>query len=259
MYSNKERMVRKFNNFHQPGFRVFATGNHTGFFKLLQVFIIKFPAMPVAFTDERSSINLISKEPSLIHMDKTQAAWFHLSGNFLLFFHQVNYRVCSIGSISVECASVKSKTFLANSMTAICIPRQIPKNGKLFSLAYLTAMILPSTPLMPKPGATSNPSRLSKFFTYIFFCNKFTVHIYNLHLAIIHGACMNKRFQNGFISILQFNIFTDQADGNFTVLDISVCQEILSICSVRFYCNGNINFLTRSDQVFPASSVSGTS
>ena len=67
------------------------------------------------------------------------------------------------GSISVLCASANPNTFLANSITAICIPRQIPKKGRPFSLAYFTAVILPSIPRCPKPGATNRPSRPSNF------------------------------------------------------------------------------------------------
>ena len=40
---------------------------------------------------------------------------------------------------SVESASLIPKTFLANSIVASCIPRQIPKKGILFSLANLIA------------------------------------------------------------------------------------------------------------------------
>ncbi len=64
-----------------------------------------------------------------------------------------------VGSISVEWAFLIPKIFLANSITAICIPRQIPKNGNPFSLAYFTAVIFPSIPRWPKPGATNKPSR----------------------------------------------------------------------------------------------------
>ena len=61
------------------------------------------------------------------------------------------------GSISKEAASFNPRTFLPNSTTAHCIPKQIPKNGILFSLTNLIALILPSIPLSPKPGATSTP------------------------------------------------------------------------------------------------------
>ena len=63
-----------------------------------------------------------------------------------------------VKSNSEELASLYPKTFLANSMVIICIPRQIPKSGILFSLANFAAKILPSIPLSPKPGAISIPS-----------------------------------------------------------------------------------------------------
>ncbi|GAH69426.1 unnamed protein product, partial [marine sediment metagenome] len=46
-------------------------------------------------------------------------------------------------------APSKFITFRASSITAHCIPKQIPKKGILFSLAYFTVSILPSIPLFP--------------------------------------------------------------------------------------------------------------
>ena len=57
-------------------------------------------------------------------------------------------------SNSIEFASSSPNTFLANSIIANCIPRQIPRYGILFSLAYLIAASFPSTPLCPNPPAT---------------------------------------------------------------------------------------------------------
>ena len=57
--------------------------------------------------------------------------------------------------------------FLANSITAICIPRHIPKKGKLFSREYLIDMILPSIPLSPNPGATKIPSNRDNSFSTV--------------------------------------------------------------------------------------------
>ena len=56
---------------------------------------------------------------------------------------------------SSELASVSFRTFLAYSITDNCIPRQIPKKGIFFSLAYLIAIIIPSIPLEPKPPGTT--------------------------------------------------------------------------------------------------------
>ena len=64
-----------------------------------------------------------------------------------------------VSSNSPEFASAKPHTFLAYSITAICIPRQIPRYGTSFSLAYFAAAILPSIPLLPKPPGTISPSQ----------------------------------------------------------------------------------------------------
>src|SRR3990172_11252232 len=62
------------------------------------------------------------------------------------------------GSNSDEFACFMPHRSLAISMMATCMPRHIPKNGILFSLAYLIEVILPSTPLLPKPPGIRMPS-----------------------------------------------------------------------------------------------------
>ena len=52
-----------------------------------------------------------------------------------------------VGENSDEFASDIPHTFLANSITAHCRPRQIPKKGILFFRIYSIAEILPSIPL----------------------------------------------------------------------------------------------------------------
>lgn len=63
-----------------------------------------------------------------------------------------------LGSNSVLFASSSPRTERANSITAICIPRQIPRKGIFFSRAYFAARIFPSTPLSPNPPGTRTPS-----------------------------------------------------------------------------------------------------
>ena len=46
------------------------------------------------------------------------------------------------------------QTSRANSMAAICKPRQMPKNGIFRSRAYFTAAIFPSVPRTPNPPGT---------------------------------------------------------------------------------------------------------
>ena len=49
-------------------------------------------------------------------------------------------------------------------MTATCIPKQIPRYGILFSLAYSAVVIMPSIPLCPKPPGTKIASTPFKTF-----------------------------------------------------------------------------------------------
>mmetsp|Transcript_4227 Transcript_4227/g.10864 ORF Transcript_4227/g.10864 Transcript_4227/m.10864 type:complete len:271 (-) Transcript_4227:598-1410(-) len=62
------------------------------------------------------------------------------------------------GSISVLFAFSIISTFLANSITATCIPKQIPRKGMLFSRANLHVSALPSVPRPPNPPGTRMPS-----------------------------------------------------------------------------------------------------
>ena len=59
---------------------------------------------------------------------------------------------------SVLLASCKPRTDRANSMTAICSPKQMPRYGTLFSQAYFAARIFPCTPLSPNPPGTRTPT-----------------------------------------------------------------------------------------------------
>ena len=54
------------------------------------------------------------------------------------------------------------QTWRANSTTAICIPRQMPRNGIPFSRAIRAASTLPSIPRSPKPPGIRIPSAPSR-------------------------------------------------------------------------------------------------
>ncbi len=62
------------------------------------------------------------------------------------------------GSISVEFAPSSPQTLRANSETATCIPRQMPRYGISRSRATWQAVIFASQPREPKPPGTSTPS-----------------------------------------------------------------------------------------------------
>ncbi|VVB69701.1 Uncharacterised protein [uncultured archaeon] len=59
---------------------------------------------------------------------------------------------------SVLLAPSRPQTFLANSITASCMPKHNPRYGTFISRAYCTALIFPSVPREPKPPGTRIPS-----------------------------------------------------------------------------------------------------
>ncbi len=61
-------------------------------------------------------------------------------------------------SNSVELARSRPSTLRANSATAHCMPRQMPKKGMPRSRAKRMASTLPSMPRSPNPPGTSRPS-----------------------------------------------------------------------------------------------------
>jgi hypothetical protein len=63
----------------------------------------------------------------------------------------------SHGPNSVEEASASPAWFRAASITAICIPKQMPKNGTLRWRAKRTASIIPGVPRSPNPPGTRIP------------------------------------------------------------------------------------------------------
>lgn len=64
----------------------------------------------------------------------------------------------SLPTNSSEFASFHPRMDLQYSMTATCIPKQMPRNGFFFSLANVHALTLPSTPLPPNPPGHRMPS-----------------------------------------------------------------------------------------------------
>lgn len=72
-----------------------------------------------------------------------------------------------LASNSVLFAFLRPRTDLAYSITATCIPKQIPRYGMLFSRAYFVAIIFPSTPLSPKPPGTTTASAAYRLKYYI--------------------------------------------------------------------------------------------
>ena len=92
---------------------------------------------------------------------------------------------------SVEFAPSIPQTLRANSITAHCKPKQIPKNGIKFSRANCEARIFPSAPLEPKPGRINIPSTPEKaiFAALLFLIFSVCIHFISTRALFSTPAC----------------------------------------------------------------------
>ena len=84
-------------------------------------------------------------------------------------------------------------TCLAKSIITHCNPRQIPKNGMLFSLANFEVNILPSAPLDPNPPGIRMPSMSAKIFVASLSFLIFSVLTHTTSTLVLFStpACIN--------------------------------------------------------------------
>jgi len=101
-------------------------GDHAVRFEFLEVVGIEFVAMPMAFRDLQS---LVTRKRSRLLAEtarlRTQPHRSPFLGHAFLFFEQADDGIGRIGSELF--AFWWPRTLRANSITAACIPRQIPK------------------------------------------------------------------------------------------------------------------------------------
>ena len=71
------------------------------------------------------------------------------------------------------------------SITAACIPKQIPRNGTKFSRAYLIAETLPSIPLTPNPPNCLFYVVIYKIMIFIMFCSVLYCRFYDVLYSVV--------------------------------------------------------------------------
>lgn len=124
--------------------------------------VVRLPSLivPPLFSGQCSGISIINgslvlESISVVFAFSKCITFLRKSIKFFYNFYSINYYI--------QC-------YLANSITATCKPRQIPKNGIRFSRHHLHASILPSTPLVPKPPGTITPLiKKNKYIEYVKF------------------------------------------------------------------------------------------
>ena len=119
------------------------------------------------------------------------------------FCHSVIKPTTGCGQVrsnSEEFAWLMPATWRANSMSATCIPKQIPKYGILFSRAYLAVRILPSTPREPKPPGTKIPSKPFKISTPLVSTSCESMYLIFTVKRFLNPACFKASFTDLYAS-----------------------------------------------------------
>jgi len=121
----------------------------------------RFPSrmVPPLIVFEPSGIKTISGVESVVPSNSSELA----SNERECWFQTVRLRTAKTQQRLANPLWIPS-TFLANSTTASCNPRQMPKKGMLCSRAHLIERIMPSIPRSPKPPGTMMPSAVQTAF-----------------------------------------------------------------------------------------------
>jgi hypothetical protein len=137
-------MIRRFNHFDQRSIGG-ATGNlQAGFDDLRQQVVVHFVTMTVTLDDHILAVAIVHfgarLEQAFLSAEAHGAAQigrfgthFDSTGGVFPLGDQTDNRMAAG---TVELASFQPSTLRANSMTATCMPRQMPRYGTLFSRAY---------------------------------------------------------------------------------------------------------------------------
>ena len=118
--------------------------------------------------------------------------------------------VCALNS--VELAPMRPSTLRANSMTMICMPRQTPRYGMLFSRAYRAASSLPSMPRSPKPRADEDAVDALEQGRDRLLLQPLGVQPADVDARLLRDAGVDQRFLDGQVGVVQLDVLADDRD-----------------------------------------------
>ena len=116
------------------------------------------------------------------------------------------------GSISVEFAPSSPQTWRANSETATCIPRQMPRYGIASSRATRQARIFPSQPREPKPPGTSTPSTLGELGARLVERHVLGVDPADVDVAAVLDPGVLERLVHREVRVVELHVLADERD-----------------------------------------------
>jgi hypothetical protein len=92
-------------------------------------------------------------------------------------------------------------TLRANSITAICMPKQMPKYGTLPSRANLTAAILPSVPRSPKPPGDQDAADVGQVGGRALGLDVLGVDVDDLDRRVVGDAAVEERLVQALVAL----------------------------------------------------------
>ena len=116
------------------------------------------------------------------------------------------------GSISVEFAPSRPQTWRANSETATCMPRQMPRYGIASSRATRQARIFPSQPREPKPPGTSTPSTPASSRARLLERHVLGVDPADDDVAAVVDAGVLERLVDREVGVVELHVLADERD-----------------------------------------------
>jgi len=126
-----------------------------------------------------------------------------------------------------EFARSSPHTCRANSITAICMPKQMPKNGTPLSRAWRTAAILPSVPRGPKPSHQDGIGGRDRVRQALGF-DLLGVDVGDLDPALVGDAAVHQRLVEALVGIGELDVLA-------TIAIFTVSFGLRSAETMRFH------------------------
>ncbi len=133
-------------------------------------------------------------------------------GHVLLLGEQVDDRVRRRRVELARVGALEPQTLRANSITAHCSPRQMPRNGTPRSRAYRTAATLPSTPRTPNPPGMRTPSTSRERLLGRLPAEVVGGDPLDLHVGAVVEPAVVERLHHGQVGVAQVHVLADDRD-----------------------------------------------
>jgi hypothetical protein len=129
---------------------------------------------------------------------------------------------------------------------AICIPRQSPRYGHVLFPSITGSLDLTLDPALAEAAGHQHACEPLKDFLRSVTLDGLGVHFLNFNSAIVGDPTMDDCFVNGFVGVLEFDVFADHPDANPVLWGDDFSDDFLPVGHIR---QGGIQVQLAADQV----------